>query len=298
MKKVLITGAYGFAGANLTEHMAEKGYRVMAVGRKDSPHNSRCSGLDNVIGITADMEEYGDLPDKLKEAGEDHVDAVIHLAWGGDRKDMSRQVKNLLPSLELMEAAGKLGASRFIGIGSQAEYGERNEVLTEDLTPDPLDAYGACKTAAFYLLRDKAATLGIDFIWGRIFSLIGCYEPSGRMLPDLCKRLKAGESMKLSSCTQYWDYLDAADAAAAITALLEKGHPGEIYNICHGEYMPLKQFTGRAAAFFGADENLITYGDKARPFISLQSSSEKLRRDTGWEPEVTFEESIKKYDII
>lgn len=298
MKKVLITGAFGFAGANLTEYMAGSGYSVIAVGRKSSGHNHRFDGLENVVPVFADMDEYKELPGILENIGETQVDLVIHLAWGGGRKDMDEQIKNVQPSLDLMDVAAALGAGRFIGTGSQAEYGERDVLLTEDLTPEPIDAYGTCKTASFYLLKDKAKTLGIQFIWGRIFSLIGKYEPAGRMLPDLYRGLKEGRKMKLSSCRQYWDYLDAYDAATAITALAEKGREDEIYNICHGEYRPLKEFTDAAAEFLQADKKLICYGEDPNPFISLKSSSEKLRRDTGWKPAVTFEESLKKYDII
>ena len=298
MKKVLITGAFGFAGANLTEYMAKEGYEIIAVGRKASNHNDRLEGLQNVIPVFADMNEYKKLPEILKEAGQESIDAVIHLAWGGGRKDMEEQFKNVTASLDLMDAAKALGAKRFVGIGSQAEYGARDVLLMESLLPEPLDAYGACKTAASYLLRDKAVNLGMEFVWGRIFSLIGKYEPRGRMLPDLYNKLKNGEKMQLSSCEQYWDYLDAEDAAAAITALLERGVSGEVYNICHGEYLPLKEFIERILTLLNADEGLVSFGEKAEPFVSLMSSSFKLHRDTGWKPHISFEDSVKKYDII
>lgn len=298
MKSVLVTGAFGFAGANLVEHLSDKGYKVYAVGREGSSHNDRLSGLENVVKVCCEMADYARLPEILEKQGAPELDYLVHLAWGGDRKDMHQQFKNVEGSMAVMDAAKALGVKRFIGIGSQAEYGVKEELITEDLEPEPIDAYGSCKLAAYYLLKSEAVKNEIEFIWGRIFSLIGRYEPAGRMLPDLVARLKRGDGMELSSCEQYWDYLDAEDAADAIIALLEKGRAGEIYNIANGDYRPLKEFTDRAAAALLADPGLIGYGDRPRPFISLKASSEKIQNDTGWKPVTSFEETVKKYDII
>lgn len=298
MKNVLVTGAFGFAGANLVEYMSGDRYRVYALGREGSSHNDRCEGLENVVPVFCKMEDYRKLPDILREKGADHLDAVIHLAWGGGRDDKEAQEANVIASLTLMEAAREMGVKRFVGIGSQAEYGIKEGIITEDAPLEPFSAYGRCKVRACELLSKKAREYNMEFIWGRIFSLIGKYEPSGRMLPDLVSRLKKGEPMKLSSCEQYWDYLDAEDAAGAITALLEKGVDGRSYNIANGGYGPLRDFTERAAALLGADKKLISYGERPQPFVSLQPSVERIFIDTGWRASTSFEDTIKKYDII
>ncbi|WP_022778052.1 NAD-dependent epimerase/dehydratase family protein [Butyrivibrio sp. AE3009] len=293
MKKVLVTGAFGFAGANLVEHMSGDSYLVFALGREGSSHNNRCKGLKNVVPVYCEMENYGDLPGILREKGGEFPDAVIHLAWGGGRDDEAAQEANVKASLDLMEAAHEMGVKRFVGIGSQAEYGIKDGIITEDLPPSPFSAYGRCKVKAYELLGQKAREYNMEFIWGRIFSLIGKYEPSGRMFPDLVSRLKKGEGMILSSCEQYWDYLDAEDAAEAILALLERGLDQNIYNIANGDYRPLKEFTERTAKVLLADPELITYGDRPKPFVSLKPSVDKIYRDTGWRASISFEETIK-----
>jgi len=186
---------------------------------------------------------------------------------------------------------------RFVGIGSQAEYGVKSgEIeITEDMSLEPFTAYGSCKAAAYYLLKSKAKLAEIHFIWGRIFSLIGKYEPSGRMLPDLVSKLKIGAEISLSSCEQYWDYLDADDAAEAIIALGERGHDGEAYNIADGRYKPLKEFVVEAAEYFGADITKVKFGGRAEPFVSLKPSVDKIKRDTLWEATTPFTTSIDKY---
>ncbi|SFU42207.1 NAD-dependent epimerase/dehydratase family protein [Butyrivibrio sp. M55] len=307
-KIAIVTGAFGFAGANLTEHLLDYGYKVYAIGRKGSSHNDRFSESESLKKVLIDMEDYDKICGYIDDddiSGAEAI-ALFHLSWGGARDDFDTQRRNIDASLLLLDSAHDIKdkclksknmdvSIRVIGIGSQAEYGVKSGPITEDLPLEPFTAYGSCKAAAYYLTESKARILGIDFIWGRIFSLIGKYEPSGRMLPDVVRKLAAGEEVSLSSCEQYWDYLDAGDAADAIIALFEKGVTGEVYNIANGDCDRLMNFVKRAAKCVGADESLISYGNRANPFVSLEVSGEKIKKDTGWEPKVSFEESIKYY---
>ncbi|MBQ2609580.1 MAG: NAD-dependent epimerase/dehydratase family protein [Butyrivibrio sp.] len=307
-KIAIVTGAFGFAGANLTEHLLDYGYKVYAIGRKGSAHNERFEESESLRKVLIDMEDYDKICGYIDEDDIRSAEAIalFHLSWGGQRDDFDTQRRNIDGSLLLLDSARSIKEKclksknmdvsvRVVGIGSQAEYGVKDELITEDLSLEPFSAYGSCKAAAYYLMESKARILGIDFIWGRIFSLIGKYEPEGRMLPDVVRKLAAGEKVSLSSCEQFWDYLDAGDAADAIIALFEKGVTGEVYNIANGDYDRLKNFVVRAAKCVGADESLISYGNRANPFVSLEVSGEKIKKDTGWEPKVSFEESIKYY---
>ena len=307
-KIAIVTGAFGFAGANLTEHLLDYGYKVYAIGRKGSAHNERFEESESLRKVLIDMEDYDKICGYIDEDDIRSAEAIalFHLSWGGQRDDFDTQRRNIDGSLLLLDSARSIKEKclksknmdvsvRVVGIGSQAEYGVKDELITEDLSLEPFSAYGSCKAAAYYLMESKARILGIDFIWGRIFSLIGKYEPEGRMLPDVVRKLAAGEKVSLSSCEQFWDYLDAGDAADAIIALFEKGVAGEVYNIANGDYDRLKNFVVRAAKCVGADESLISYGNRANPFVSLEVSGEKIKKDTGWEPKVSFEESIKYY---
>ena len=307
-KIAIVTGAFGFAGANLTEHLLDYGYKVYAIGRKGSAHNERFEESESLRKVLIDMEDYDKICGYIDEDDIRSAEAIalFHLSWGGQRDDFDTQRRNIDGSLRLLDSAHDIKEKclksknmdvsiRAVGIGSQAEYGVKSGLITEDLSLEPFSAYGSCKAAAYYLMESKARILGIDFIWGRIFSLIGKYEPEGRMLPDVVRKLAAGEKVSLSSCEQFWDYLDAGDAADAIIALFEKGVAGEVYNIANGDYDRLKNFVVRAAKCVGADESLISYGNRANPFVSLEVSGEKIKKDTGWEPKVSFEESIKYY---
>lgn len=285
MKKAVVTGAAGFAGCNLTEHLIASGWFVYAIVRPGSPHNERLNGLKNVYPIELDISDYGKISSLVPEP----CDAFFHLAWNyAARDDFYQQHENLQHSLVAVEAAVQLSCRRILITGSQAEYGLVDGLMTEDLLPNPVNAYGAAKVAACYLTKRRAEQFGLEWIWGRIFSLVGKYEPSGRMIPDLIATLKRGETPHLSSCTQYWDYLDAGDAAECIIALMEHGKNGEIYNIANGDYKPLKIFTETIRNEIAPNSNII-YGGRATPFIELRPSMSKTKQITAWTPVIPFD---------
>lgn len=305
-KNVIVTGAAGFAGANLVMELLDNETDVYAVVRPGSSHNARLEEIDsdNLHIIPIEMDELERLPSEIFErfpelSDEDaSFDSFFHLMWGGDRNDFEVQKVNVEGSLHAVKAASIMGCRRFIGIGSQAEYGATDKIMTETLAPSPITAYGSCKAAACYMTKSLCISLGIEWVWGRIFSLIGRFEPRGRMIPDLLDRAQSGMKMNLSSCRQSWNYLDARDCARALIAISDKGVSGEIYNITDGSCMMLKQYVERANRWMLARSGHmaeLTYGDDPDPFISLNPDGNKLYTDTGWQPEVEFEASLKDY---
>ena len=290
MKKYIITGAAGFLGMNLVERLLrEENVHIYAVVRPNSPHNARLIESERLTLVPADLSEYGHLDERIAEP----CDAFFHLAWQGGRYDFVAQYGNIADTLAALEAAVRLGCRRFIATGSQAEYGPQTPLISEETCPHPTDAYGAAKLAACALSRQRAADLGIEWIWGRVFSLYGRYEQEGRMLPALVAALRAGHPFALSSSgAQNWDYLYAADGADALAALAEKGRAGEIYNIAHGSYRPLRDYIEEARRVLVA-ESAVAYGTADAGVFSLQPSVEKIQRDTGWMPVTDFADGIR-----
>ena len=287
-KSAVVTGAAGFTGYSLTMKLANLGYNVHAIVRPDSEHNKRIKHpLVNIIEL--DYSAYDELASRINSK----CDYFYHLVWCGGRDDFGIQMKNIDYSLVTLEEAHKLGCKRFICTGSQAEYGIQKDIITEDVLPNPINSYGVSKLSAMYLTKRRAEQLGIGWIWGRIFSLYGKYEPSGRLFSDLLRKLINGENMNLSSCSQNWDYLNVEDAAEALVALAEKGVTGNVYNIANGDYKELKWFVEEMKNIVSSNSEII-YGDNPNPYISLKPSVEKIKNDTGWEPEIGFSEGVKK----
>lgn len=289
LKNYIVTGAAGFLGYNLTERlMQEEDAHIYAVVRPNSPHNARLAPSERLTIVPADLSEYARLDEMIGTP----CDVFFHLAWQGGRYDFAEQYGNIADTISALEAAACLGCKRFICTGSQAEYGRQTALITEETCPHPADAYGAAKLAACALSRQRAADLGVAWIWGRVFSLYGRYEQEGRMLPTLVKSLRSEQTFALSSSgAQNWDYLYAADAADALLALAKRGRAGEIYNIANGGYRPLRDYIEEARAVI-APQCDVTYGAADADVVSLQPSVEKICRDTGWQPTTGFIEGL------
>lgn len=285
MAKIVVTGAAGFTGYHVTKALLDREYKVVAVLRPNSAHNVRLNGMA-VQCVELDMTDISRLSQYVENA-----DAFIHLAWQGERYDFAAQYANVSIAVQALETAASMGCKRFLATGSQAEYGRQTDLITEDILPKPYCSYGTAKVAACYLTRNRAKQLGIDWLWGRIFSLYGKYEPEGRLIPDLVHAMQQKKEFHMTSGQQNWDYLDERDAASAIVALLERGRAGEIYNIANGDYHPLRFFTDQVASHYGA-EDCIVYGEGNGQSVSLQPSVEKISQDTGWKPQVKFMQGI------
>jgi nucleoside-diphosphate-sugar epimerase len=287
--KAIVTGAAGFLGANLVEELVKNHYEVIAVVRNGSAHNSRIKHLEGVRLVAAGLDEY----DKLSMLIDEEADVFYHLAWGTG-SSVREQHENIVGTLYAVEAASQLGCVRFVATGSQAEYGAHQGLITEETPTNPFTAYGAAKLSADVLSKVRAEELGIDWIWDRVFSVYGKYEPHGRMLPDMIEALRQGETFHLSACTQNWDYIFSTDAAKAVIATGERGKSGEIYNVTTGEYHPLRYFTEMVHKEIIKNGEL-EYDKNEHPKVSLQASADKIINDTGWKPEMNFIDGVQRY---
>ena len=284
-----MTGAAGIIGVVLAECLLHRGYQVYAVVRPGSPHNSRILEHPNLILVPLLLKDIEKLPGCITSP----CDAMIHLAWSSARNDFVLQHESFEYAWKVVDVAKTIGCKRFLGIGSQAEYGIRHKVTDEESPLCPITPYGAFKAAAFHVTKIRAEQQNIGWIWGRIFSAYGGYEPKTSLLSYLISSLKSGKEPMLTEATQLWDYLYVEDAAEAILALLEHGKDGNAYNIANGDVHPLRYFVEQVREHI-APKIAVHYGGKADLAISLIPSVEKIQQDTGWKAKVSFREGIRR----
>ena len=309
MKKAIVTGGAGFAGFSLVRELLDQDYQVVCPVRPGSPHNKRLEelkketgdrqGQNNLILISLDNKDILKLHHSLQSEWINMSGCLFfHLAWAGRRDDNEEQNSNIIPTLDAVRIASVIGSSRILITGSQAEYGFNAggsllpdgffKKADEDTPLDPVNSYGSAKTAAMYLSRDLARHVGISWNWLRIFSLYGKYEHEHTMLSYLKDSLEKDEVPHLSSCTQTWDYLNVKDAARAMVSVAERGKEGEVYNIAHGGFRPLKEYTEIIRQRIAPDIKIDYAEESGERILSLRPSVDKLMTDTGWKPEIQF----------
>ncbi len=283
-------------GTALINECIKKGIEVYAVLRASSGKKMRLPESEKLHMVDCSLEELETLPQKIMEK----CDTFYHIAWGntGENRNSSTELqsRNIAYTLAAVKAAYALGCRRFIGAGSQAEYGPMDvDKISPDSPVNPTTPYGAAKLASGQLARMLCKELGMECIWPRIFSVYGIYEKETTMVASGLRKMLAGEKTSFTPALQRWEYLFSADAGRAYYLIGEKGKDGAVYCVGSGKAAPLKDYIEIMAELTGAEET----GIGARPYpagtvMNLCADISSLTEDTGFVPEYTFREGIRE----
>lgn len=296
MKKAIVTGATSMIGQALIEQCVLEGIEVCAVVREGCEKLDRLAAFKDLTIVYCNLDALVTLPQLIQ--GE--WDTFYHIAWGytGAQRDKSilLQKENIDYTLQAVSAASKLGCKRFIGAGSQAEYGPLDlEKIGPDTPANPVTAYGVCKLSANRLSKILCKELGIDWIWPRIFSVYGAYDKPTTMIASAVRALKNGEETAFTPAEQQWDYLYAKDAGRAYYLIGQKGKDGAIYCIGSGKAKTLKDYIYEIRDIVAPEAEP---GIGKKPYGSNQvmhlcADITSLQADTGFEPVYDFSAGIR-----
>lgn len=296
MKRIVVTGATSMIGVALIEECLRHDIEIYAVVRSSSGKTGRLPLSDKIHLTDCSLEDLPDLPGRIPGG----CDTFYHIAWGntGEARNKSTELqsRNIFYTLQAVRAAAELGCRRFIGAGSQAEYGPMDvEKISPDSPVNPSTPYGASKLAAGHLAGMLCRELGMECIWPRIFSVYGKYEKETTMVASGLRKMLAGEPTEFTPAMQRWDYLYSRDAGRAFYLIGEKGKGGSVYCVGSGQARPLKEYIEEMAALTGAGKP----GIGAKPYppgavMNLCADIGTLTGDTGFIPEYTFEQGIRE----
>ncbi len=295
-KTVVITGANGFIGSNLTRYMATKGYTVYAVILPDSPTRKRIEELPFVHIIEGDLKEYDRLAERIPKGSE----ALLHFAWSGVapecRASLEYQRVNLDLALDAVRLAAAVKTKRFIFPGSTMEYADCGEKIGRSAFPSPHNAYGATKIAARYFCETLCKQLDIPYIYVVIAGIYAADRTDNNVICYTITKLLNREKPSLTKLEQLWDYVYIDDVVDALYLVVDKGRGGAFYTIGHGDNWALSNYIYMIRDIIDPELPLgigdIGYGSEKIPTscVDLQ----ELYADTGFVPKVPFETGIKK----
>lgn len=296
MRTAVITGSTGTIGMALIEKLINEGVRIVAVCRPESERISRIPKHENVRIVECSLKDMDKLPDIIQ----DGADVFYHFAWDGTfgdtRNDLNLQNNNVKYALDAVKAAKKIGCTKFVGAGSQAEYGRVEGMLKPNTPAFPENGYGIAKLCAGQMTKIMCEQLGLEHIWVRILSIYGPYDGENTMIMSVIGKILSGEKPSLTKGEQMWDYLYSKDVANAFYLVGEKGKNGTVYCIGSGKARPLKEYVERIRDSIDTDAELgigdIPYGEKQ--VMYLCADIEKLTDDTGFVPEYNFDEGIRE----
>lgn len=310
--RVLVTGADGFVGRYLLRHLLRGGHKLVGAVRP---------GSDAARGWL-DAGEYGavewvglelDEPGSFGQLFTTPLDAVVHLAAvasGSEaREDPGRAwVVNAAGTARLLEAAATareagVADPLMLVVSTGEVYGPGEGRRPEDAPMTPVSPYAASKAGAEVSAGEVGRRTGLRIIVARPFQHTGPGQHDRYVVPAFARRLRQARAdgateVPVGNLAPVRDISDVRDVVAAYAALLERGVPGQTYNVCRGDGVSLDALFRKLSALVGVRAEPVPDPALARPadIAHLVGDNSRLRAATGWSPSISLDQTLK--DVV
>jgi UDP-glucuronate 4-epimerase len=294
--RYIVTGAAGFIGSHLAEALLSAGHEVLGVDSY-TDYYERSRKERNAAGIDVLESDLADaaLPSIL--AG---VDGVYHLAgqpgvrasWGETFELYLR--RNVLATQRVFEAAADAGV-RVVFASSSSVYGDAERYPTpEDVVPQPISPYGITKLACEQLAVAIERARGLQSVALRYFTVYGPRQRPDMAFTAMLEALARGETFRLfgdGSAARSFTYV--GDAVAATIAAMERGRPGEIYNVGGGDEATMNEAIDLAERISGRKLDVERTGTAAGDVRRTRADVSKAAADLAWSPKTPLEAGMR-----
>jgi dTDP-glucose 4,6-dehydratase len=327
-RTVLVTGADGFMGSHLTEALVELGAHVHAFVRATS------SGALNNIGRLRGKiyVHFADLTDKtsidyllrdLKAAPDKpyvfHLGAQAHVGESWHRP-YETVMANTIGTLNLLQSIVDQGLEleKFDTAGTSEEYGNVREsvshhhdfdsegglILHERSPINPKSIYATSKVAADFLTMNYFDAFDVPGVVTRMFNNYGPRQNPRYITGTIITQALEREQIELGNLEPLRDFCFCTDGVRGHLTVAAHGKPGDVYVYGQGENISMQDWAekiiaiGEVEGHWPKGRRLETAEHRFRPgasdVLALRVGYEKLQRETGWEPKVSWEEGISR----
>jgi dTDP-glucose 4,6-dehydratase len=327
-RTVLVTGADGFMGSHLTEALVGVGARVHAFVRATSS-----GALNNIGHLRGRLKvHFADLTDKtsvdylireLKENAPDrpyvfHLGAQAHVGESWHRP-YETVMANVLGTLNLLQSVVDHGLEleRFDTAGTSEEYGNPREavahhhdfddgglILHERSPINPKSVYATAKVAADFLTMNYHDAFGVPGLVTRMFNNYGPRQNPRYVTGTIVTQALERSQIELGQLDPARDFCFCSDGVRGHLAATAHGIPGDLYVYGQGENVSMRDWAnmiiriGEEEGYWPAGRELVSVPERFRPgaseVMALRVGYEKLNRETGWEPLVSWEEGLSR----
>jgi GDP-4-dehydro-6-deoxy-D-mannose reductase len=295
--RALVTGGNGFVGAHLVRRLRQRGDEVVVTGRDREP------GIDAVL----DLADAAGVHTVVANA---RPDVVFHLAAQtfvpeAIRAPVGTYDANVMGTARLIDAVRLCGEpfARIIVASSAEVYGARERgdfPLRETLMPKPATPYAASKLGAEAIALASSRTYRIPVLVTRGFNAIGPGQDERFVVAAFAAqlaRVAAGETRVLlvGNLEAERDFLDVRDVAEAYVLLARAGQAGEVYNVCSGRPVAIREVLRQLITIAHVAVEVREDPERMRPSdvpLSYGDAS-KLHDATGWSPHVPLATSLR-----
>lgn len=284
--KAFVTGAGGFVGPYLVGHLADCG--------------------DDIVETDSELD-VTDAEGVRKALLASRPDAVYHLAaashvgtsWSAP-VDVLRV--NAEGTLNVLLASIEAGVGRVLLIGSAEEYGRVSPdalPIAETAPLRPVSPYGASKAAAEMLASHAFHGRGLSVTCVRAFNHLGPGQSDALVASTIARQIAVAERagggvVETGDLSPRRDFTDVRDVVRAYRLLVERGEPGETYNVCSGRDVAIQEVADLLAASCTVPLTFELDASRLRPVDVpvVRGDNAKLRAATGWEPEIPLAQTL------
>jgi dTDP-glucose 4,6-dehydratase len=301
--KYLVTGGAGFIGSAFVRLTVSSNSSVVVLDKLTYAGNlenlASLTGRSNYRFVEGDICDAGIVNALVEEtrpdvivhfAAESHVDRSIH-------SPAPVFETNLRGTFTLLESARTHKTPRFLHVSTDEVYGSIDPPHEADENY-PLRAsspYSASKAGSDLLALSYFVTYKMPVTVTRASNNYGPYQFPEKLIPLMISNAMEDKPLPIyGDGMQIRDWLYVEDHCRAILAAIEKGRPGEIYNIGGSRALPNVEVVRKILQALGKPESLMqTVKDRPGHDRRYALSSEKLMRETGWLAEVGFEQGLQ-----
>jgi GDP-4-dehydro-6-deoxy-D-mannose reductase len=285
--RILVTGSSGFVGGWLTQHLIASGDEVVP------------------LGVDVDVRDRGAVIAVVAEAA---PDAICHLAGQASVQaswadPVTTYQVNTLGAVNVLDAASACSRRpRVLLISTSEVYGRVTPVdlpVREDQRFAPVSPYAASKAASELVGVQAGLGTGLEVVRVRPFNHTGPGQRPDFVVPALAEQVAAAvgsgaRALLTGNLDPRRDLTDVRDVVRAYRDLLESGTPGEVYNVCRGESISIREIATGLLAAAGVDLAITVDPARARPvdLPELRGDPSRIHAATGWEPKIPFETTL------
>ena len=291
--KIAVTGGSGFIGSHIAEKLASEGHAISIIDLK-KPHKT---GFDY---IKADIREKNSMMKALNG-----IDYIYHLAAVSNVNEAKKDpvecyTTNVLGTLNVLEAARKNNAKRFIFASTVWVYSTSEEENVDETTAIDLSKsghiYTSSKIAAEFAIQSYKKLYGLDFTILRYGIPYGPRARPETVIPIFARNALDGKKITIfGDGKSYRNFIYVGDLAEGNALAMKKSAENMIFNIDGSERVTIKgvldvvsRISGRKCAVEHAEARDEEYKGKQ---VSIKKAGEEL----GWKPKTSFEEGMKRY---
>lgn len=306
--KALITGITGFAGSHLAEYLLSRGnIEVYGTYRLRSRMNHINHIQDKIKLVECELKDPHSVNAVIKEI---RPDLIFHLAaqsfvptsWNSPTDTLTN---NIVSQVNIFEAIRRYDIDAKIQIAcSSEEYGmvyPEETPINETNPLRPLSPYAVSKVAQDYLGYQYFQSYGLKVVRTRTFNHTGPRRGEAFVTSNFAKQIAQIEhginppKLFVGNLLAKRDFTDVRDVVKAYWLALEKGEPGEDYNIASSTTYTMEEMLHTLLSFSKVEIDIEVDPSRLRPsdVEILLGDVSKFEAKTGWKPEIPFKQTME-----